>query len=127
MQSFAGAPKHCTQAVYDAALLDVFGRSDGNTHRLQLPELVCFEEAHTPEEIYAQRLRALLLHQAEERRKLQEMVQTLDLQPDKQYTESMLQGPPATGFWGPCCAAGCFWQVMRVVCVQRPAQGTLIL
>ncbi len=60
--------------MYDTALLDVFGRSDGNTHRLQPPELVCFEEAHTPEEIYAQRLRALLLHQAEERRKLQAMV-----------------------------------------------------
>ena len=60
--------------MYDAALLDVFGRSDGSTHRLHSPELVCFEEAHTPEEIYAQRLRALLYRQADERRTLQEMV-----------------------------------------------------
>lgn len=60
--------------MYDAALLDVFGRSNGNTHRLHTPELVWFEEAHTPEEIHAQRLRALLYRQAEERRTLQETV-----------------------------------------------------
>ena len=60
--------------MYDAALLDVFGRSDGKGDRLQRPELMCFEEAHTHEEVYAQRLRALLYQQGGERRMLQEMV-----------------------------------------------------
>ena len=60
--------------MYDAALLDVFGRSDSSVDRPQRPELLCFEEAHTFEEVYAQRLRALLYHQAAERRQLQETV-----------------------------------------------------
>lgn len=38
------------------------------------PEIVCFDEARTPEEHYAQRLRALLHRQAEERALLQEQV-----------------------------------------------------
>ena len=75
--SCAGPPRDCTQAVFDAALLEAFGRSDGRSYSHHPPQLMCFETAHTPEEIYAQRLRALLYRQAEERQKLQAMVRTL--------------------------------------------------
>lgn len=77
----AGLPRECSQAVYDAALFQVFKRDDrcigppaASATRDPPPRLVKIDRPRSLEEWYAQRLRNLVERCAEEREGLQALV-----------------------------------------------------